>query len=141
MTIKRSIALICSICLIWPVLYGQTQDQLSDSSQLSVKQLQLLESMAVDSVDSDLAVPNVFTPNGDGVNDHFQVTTDGTNVYEFTVFTRTGTRIYHSISTSIFWDGKSIGGNELPQGIYYYVIEEEGDSEPFKNAGFMHLYR
>ena len=141
MTIKRSITFVCFCCLLVPVIFGQDQDQLSDTIRLSAKQLQMIESLASDSVDSELDVPNVFTPNGDEVNDYFEVTTDGVTVYDFTVFTRTGTRIYHSLSPRIFWDGRSIGGKELPEGIYYYVIEEEGGSEPFNSAGFMHLYR
>lgn len=141
MTIKRFIAFICVCNLLFPVLFGQNQVQSPDSARLSVEQLQMFESMALDSVDSELNIPNVFSPNGDDVNDYFEVTTDGTTAYEFTVFTRTGTRIYHSLSTRIFWDGKSIGGQELPEGIYYYVIEEIGDSEPFNSAGFMHLFR
>ena len=141
MTVKRSIAFICFCCLLVPVIFGQDRDQSADTIRLSAKQLQMIESLASDSVDSELDVPNVFTPNGDQVNDYFEVTTDGVTVYDFTVFTRTGTRIYHSLSPRIFWDGRSIGGKELPEGIYYYVIEEEGGSEPFNSAGFMHLYR
>ncbi|MEN8227867.1 MAG: gliding motility-associated C-terminal domain-containing protein [Bacteroidota bacterium] len=141
MTSKRSIAFVCFCCLLFPVVFGQDQDQLSDTVGLSANQLQMIESLASDSVDSELDVPNVFTPNGDKVNDYFEVTTDGVKVYDFTVFTRTGNRIYHSLSPRIFWDGKSIGGKDLPEGIYYYVIEEEGGSEPFKSAGFMHLFR
>ena len=123
------------------MLLGQNQVQIRDTTHLSIEQLQLFESMAIDSVDGELNVPNVFSPNGDDMNDYFEVTTDGTTAYEFSIFTRTGTRIYHSLSTSIFWDGKSIGGQELPEGIYYYVIEEVGDPDPIKNAGFMHLFR
>lgn len=141
MTIKRSIAFICCCCLLVPVIFGQDRDQSADTIHHSAKQLQMIESLASDSVDSELDVPNVFTPNGDEVNDYFEVATDGVTVYEFTVFTRTGTQIYHSLSPSIFWDGRSIGGKELPEGIYYYVIEEEGGSDPFNSAGFMHLYR
>jgi gliding motility-associated-like protein len=109
--------------------------------QLSESQLHRIEALAADSAGSELNIPNVFTPNGDGTNDHFEVTTDGTTVYEFSVFTRTGTRIYHSRSPRIFWDGNSLDGSELKDGIYYYVIEEEGGISPFEAAGFMYLFR
>ena len=105
MTIKRFIAFICLCCLLIPVLLGQTQDQLTDTTHLSAEQLQMFESLAADSVSGELDVPNVFTPNGDDVNDYFEVTTDGITTYEFTVFTRTGTRIFHSLSTRIFGTG------------------------------------
>jgi gliding motility-associated-like protein len=97
--------------------------------------------MAPDSAGDVLEIPNVFTPNGDGTNDYFEVDTDGTTVYEFTIFTRAGTRIYHSESPRIFWDGSSLDGKELKEGIYYYVIEEQGGTSPFDKAGFIYLFR
>ncbi len=141
MTNKRLITIYCFSCLLFTMLCGQQQETLYDSISLSEQQLHMFESLAADSAGSELLVPNVFTPNGDGVNDYFEVTTDGTTVYEFTIFTRSGTRIYHSVSPRIFWDGKSLGGRELSEGIYYYVIEEEGGPEPFEKAGFMQLFR
>lgn len=141
MTFKRIFILTSFCCTLVPAVFGQQPDQFPDSAGLTVEQLQLFQNLVADSTDIMLDVPNVFTPNGDDVNDYFEVTTDGIKVYELTVFTRTGTRIFHSLSTRIFWDGKSIGGEELPEGVYYYVIEQEGGSEPFTRAGFMHLFR
>jgi len=141
MTIKRITALLCFTCLLFGVLSGQQVDPAPDSTSLTAEQLHLIEMMAADTVDSELDVPNVFSPNGDGNNDYFEVTTNGITVYEFTVFTRSGSRVYHSLSPRIFWDGKSVGGEELSEGVYYYVIEEEGNSEPFEKAGFIHLFR
>ena len=141
MTITRSITIICLCSLLLPRLVGQEQTPSEDVVQLSESQLLRIESIAIDSVGDVLEIPNVFSPNGDQVNDYFEVTTDGVNVYEFTVFTRAGTRIYHSLSPRIFWDGNSLDGKELKEGIYYYVIEEQGGSNPFDKAGFMYLFR
>ncbi len=141
MTSTRSIAIICLCFLLLPRLAGQQEDSSGDILQLSDSQLLELEAMAPDSAGDVLEIPNVFTPNGDQVNDFFEVDTDGTTVYEFSVFTRTGTRIYHSQSPRIFWDGNSLDGKELKEGIYYYVIEEHGGSSPFDKAGFMYLFR
>jgi len=141
MTISRSIAIIFLCCLLLPRLAGQEGDPSADVLQLSESQLHKIEAMAVDSAGEKLEIPNVFTPNGDGTNDYFEVTTDGATVYQFSVFTRTGTRIYHSKSPRIFWDGNSLDGAELKDGIYYYVIEEEGGTSPFETAGFMYLFR
>jgi gliding motility-associated-like protein len=141
MTITRSIAIICLSILLFPRLAGQQVDSSSDTVTLSDPQSLIIESVLYDSITGELEVPNVFTPNGDQVNDYFEVSTDGTTVYEFSVFTRTGTRIYHSLSPRIFWDGNSLDGIQLKEGVYYYVIEEEGGSDPFEKAGFMHLFR
>lgn len=141
MTITRFIAVICLCSLLLPLLEGQEQGPSGNVTQLSDSQLIKFEAMAIDSVGDELNVPNVFTPNGDQVNDYFEVTTDGINIYEFSVFTRTGTRIFHSLSPRIFWDGNSLDGKELKNGIYYYVIEEQGGSSPFETTGFMYLFR
>lgn len=131
MTISRTIAIICLSIMLLPHLAGQQQDSIVIQSEV----------MEVAAPGDELEVPNVFTPNGDQLNDYFEVETDGTTVYELSIFTRTGTRIYHSKSPRIFWDGNSLEGKELKTGIYYYVIEEEGGSNPFESAGFMYLYR
>ncbi len=141
MTITRSIAIICLCFLLLPKLAGQQEDSSGDILQLSDSQLLEIEAMAPDSAGDVLDIPNVFTPNGDQVNDYFEVETDGTTVYEFSVFTRTGTRIYHSQSPRILWDGSSLDGKELKEGIYYYIIEEQGGTTPFDKTGFMYLFR
>ena len=141
MTIKRSIVSICFSFLLFAVLTGQQSESPIDTTALSAEQLQQFETMAADTSGSELSIPNVFSPNGDGQNDYIDVETNGVTVYEFTVFTRSGSRIYHSLSPRIFWDGNSIGGQELSEGVYYYVIEEQGDEEPYEKAGFIHLFR
>jgi len=98
------------------------------------------DTLAADSLDTELVIPNVFTPNDDEINDHFEVETDGVTVYEFTVFTRTGTRVFRSTSPRIFWDGRTNSGIPLKEGIYYYVIEAEGNPATEK-SGFLYLYR
>ena len=141
MTVSRFIALICFISLMLPRLAAQEGKPSAEQLQLSESQLNRIEALAADSAGSELNVPNVFTPNGDGTNDYFEVTTDGSTVYEFSIYTRTGTRIYHSKSPRIFWDGNSLDGAELKNGIYYFVIEEEGGVSPFETAGFVYLFR
>ena len=140
MTIHRLIVSICLPLALISVLSGQQQD-FPDSLSWNSGQLKLIQSMAADSSAGELMVPNVFTPNGDQLNDFFEVPTDGSTVYELTIFTRTGTRIYHSRSPRIYWDGKSLEGKELPVGVYYYVIEEVDSSPAEGKAGFMHLFR
>jgi gliding motility-associated-like protein len=141
MTLFRSIAIIYFCFLLLPRVSGQQQLPSPGSLQLTQDELQMLASMAADTAGGKLNIPNVFTPNGDGINDYFEVETDGVTVYEFSIFTRTGTRIFYSISPRIYWDGKSDAGLELKEGVYYYVVDETGDSHPFKKAGFIHLFR
>ena len=86
-------------------------------------------------------IPNFFTPNEDGVNDYFEVETPVGKTYEFTVFTRTGTRVHVSDSPRVFWDGRTPGGQEVPEGIYYYVIRLSENRNQKGLCGFIYLYR
>ena len=88
MTTKRSLTLTCIIGLLLILVVQGSYGQLPDSVQAAFDLIHAQGSLAADSTSGELSVPNVFTPNGDAVNDYFQVTTDGTTEYEFSVFTR-----------------------------------------------------
>jgi gliding motility-associated-like protein len=71
----------------------------------------------------ELTVPNAFTPNGDGINDQWNIV--GLSAYQQAVvdiFDRNGQKVYHSIGYGIPWDG-TYKGKEVPFGVYYYVID------------------
>ncbi|MFC2096300.1 gliding motility-associated C-terminal domain-containing protein [Bacteroidota bacterium] len=86
-----------------------------------------------------IRVPNVFTPNGDGVNDLFVVRANGVVPLEISIYSRTGTLVYNNRSPIIVWDGRNSSGSELSQGIYYYVLKSDDPAVPTQN-GFFHLY-
>ena len=84
--------------------------------------------------DFKFVIPNAFSPNGDGINDYFEIL--GIEYYEgnsITIINRWGNKVYeaknYGISTTPrFWDGKAntgvrIGDGELPTGTYYYILE------------------
>jgi gliding motility-associated-like protein len=69
-----------------------------------------------------LQPPNVFTPNGDGYNDQWEI--PGLKQYSHCVvdiFNRYGQVVFHSTGYSKPWDGK-IKGRAVPGGTYYFVI-------------------
>lgn len=85
-------------------------------------------------------IPNVFTPNGDGVNDDFIIPSSGTARFDIRIFSRSGGLIYKAESSIIRWDGKNTMGTDMPEGIYYYVVEDLwGLYESAK--GFVYLFR
>lgn len=88
-----------------------------------------------------LEVPNVFTPNNDGYNDVFTVKTNGLNSYLFSVYTRSGTLVYRSEAATITWDGRSLSGHEMKNGIYYFTIRQTGGDIADERKGFVHLFR
>lgn len=77
---------------------------------------------------TDLTFPNVFTPNGDGVNDVFGPKTDKLlgPCAQLSVFNRYGHRIFESLGNDITWDGRSIDGERITQGVYFYVFTVNG---------------
>ncbi len=66
------------------------------------------------------AVPNVFTPNGDGTNDIFNINEVNVNSMQMKVFNRWGQMIFLSTNLANGWDGKFDG---VPQPIETYVYE------------------
>jgi gliding motility-associated-like protein len=100
---------------------------------------------------SFVAVPNVFTPNGDGTNDVFAVKFWSMQSIKISIFNRWGKRIhfwegddiqgFEGTYTETVWDGR-LGGRYASPGVYYYVVEGRGrDDEIRKAHGFFHLFR
>ncbi len=87
----------------------------------------------------DITIPNTFTPNGDGVNDRWDIKNlkDYQNCF-VQVFNRWGTEVYHSTGYATPWDG-TLNGKRLPIGTYYYVINLNNNTSPL--AGFVLMIR
>ena len=69
--------------------------------------------------------PNVITPNGDGLNDVFEV--GGLNLYrnsQIEIFDRWGNRVYESNDYTNDWDG-----DDLPEGTYYFVLKVDDPNQ------------
>lgn len=71
-------------------------------------------------------VPNAFTPNGDNINDRFEVKhAENCQVVEFNmkIFDRWGRLIYesHSMEKDYAWDGTA-EGKEVMQGVYMWTV-------------------
>lgn len=68
------------------------------------------------------SIPNTFTPNGDGINDKWEIKyLDSYRDCTVDVFNRFGQHVYHSVGYNSAWNG-TFNGNPLPFGTYYYVI-------------------
>jgi gliding motility-associated-like protein len=100
------------------------------------------------------SIPNVFTPNNDGMNDFFTIKEIETNVksiksFQITILSRWGNKVYKFSGNPKEWEGwngKINGdGKYADEGVYFYVIEAVGwDGRRYKGGvykGFLHLYR
>jgi gliding motility-associated-like protein len=73
-------------------------------------------------IPTDTLFPNVFSPNGDGINDVFNVTVPKSESYHLLVFDRWGKQLFASHNPDDKWDGKS-NGADVPDGVYFYIIQ------------------
>lgn len=71
-----------------------------------------------------IGVPNIFTPNNDGVNDvlKMELSPSMSEIYHFRIFNRWGALVFESENHLEGWDG-TYKGKELPNGVYIYFLE------------------
>jgi len=80
-----------------------------------------------------LVFPNTFTPNGDGINDTWVVKfVEYFPKCTIDIFNRAGAKMFSSVGYKQEWDGK-VGGNPVPAGTYYYVINLK-DNSPIRSG-------
>lgn len=85
--------------------------------------------------ESQLRVPNVFTPNGDGKNDEFRVMYRSIREFHCWVYNRWGKLVYEWTDPAKGWDG-TINGRPAAEGAYFYVIRALG-TDAKKDAGYI----
>lgn len=89
---------------------------------------------------SELFIPEVFTPNGDGKNDLFVIKGLNGRKAKLTVFNRWGNKVYENNEYDNTWNGFAnaagiiVGNNKLPQATYYYIIEFQDKDKEVKTG-------
>jgi len=91
-------------------------------------------------VNDQLEIPNVFSPDDDGINDIFIVKSGGATKLNLRIYTRNGDLIHEKIGQVVYWDGKLASGNYANPGVYYYVVKSQGPQDIVRK-GFFHLFR
>ncbi len=102
--------------------------------------------------DSSLDIPNVFTPNEDGINDKFMVAKTSLRYISISIFSRNGIKVYDFYGEGQIlkewdgWDGHVRNSSaKASPGVYFYIIKAQGwddiryDSKEYR--GFVYLYR
>lgn len=86
----------------------------------------------------DISIPNVFTPNDDGINDAFDIGGPClAQKYLLRIYDRWGIQLFTSEEKNLSWDGRTTSGQPAPDGVYYYILTLDEKSY----AGFLQLIR
>jgi gliding motility-associated-like protein len=105
---------------------------------------------AIDSVvidvnlhDSITILPNVFTPNNDGINDCLSLEKVGNfKSVHLTIFNRWGNIVYETNHSNACWDGTNKTNLPVDEGVYYFVLTGVSScNNPVKQTGTLHLIR
>jgi gliding motility-associated-like protein len=106
---------------------------------------------------SSLDIPNVFTPDGDGLNDYFVVASESLRHLNVQIFSRSGLKVYsfdgegESLRNWKGWDGNiNNSSRKATPGVYFYIIMAYGWDDVLYSGkygngkdtrGFVYLYR
>ena len=95
---------------------------------------------------AQIIIPNGFSPDGDGVNDTWEIQgLNGSIAYRLSVFNRWETKVYETTQYNNDWEGTSnvssfiSSGNNLPEGTYFYLLEFNDGQPPL--TGFVYIKR
>ena len=84
-------------------------------------------------------IPNIFSPNGDGIHDRWEISyLESYPGCTVEIYNRYGQLIYHSVGYSKPWDG-TINGKHAPIGTYYYIVDPKNGRK--KVAGYVDIIR
>ncbi|MBJ6111056.1 gliding motility-associated C-terminal domain-containing protein [Hymenobacter sp. BT523] len=81
----------------------------------------------------DLQVPNIITPNGDGQNDFFRISSVNSTTSKLEIFNRWGRKVYEQSNYANNW-----GGDNQPAGVYYYLLT---DNKGVQTKGWVEVVR
>jgi gliding motility-associated-like protein len=88
-----------------------------------------------------IVIPNVFTPNGDGKNDVFNIEASGMVVFQLEIYNRWGALLFESESPSVKWDGRTMSGADASDGTYFYILTAKSDTKDYSQHGCVTLLR
>ncbi len=103
------------------------------------------DTVSLNLIDCDFFAPNVFTPNGDGVNDKFEIIIKEIRNFNLVVYNRWGQVLFRSNSLENQWDG-TYKGQDCAEGAYFWVAEYDrvsnfGHVSSFRQQGSLTLMR
>jgi len=93
-------------------------------------------------VPTTILIPNIFSPNGDGINDEFFIFNTGLSTLTCDIFNRWGQRMFTLNAPQQVWDGKTPGGEQASEGTYFYILKAVGiDGKTYEREGPLTLVK
>lgn len=77
-------------------------------------------------VEGMVEIPNIISPNGDGVNDYLSFNSYGAEALSCSIYNRWGTLIYQLNHINDRWNGNTVTGENAPEGVYFYLLNVTG---------------
>lgn len=93
-----------------------------------------LDDFTLEKIPSEYSIPNVFTPNNDGINDFFELNIVNIPDWELVILNRWGNTVNILNSSNDKWDG-----NSFSDGVYFYIFSSE--NLEINEHGFFQLIR
>jgi len=114
---------------------------------LTIGDCDITDSIDVQIINPNLGVvnmPDIFTPNGDNINDFYKVVNPPalTESFNIKIYNRWGFKVYESSDSNFNWDGE-YSSIPIPDGVYFYVVDYDMPcfaSNKVEN-GFFHVVR
>ena len=81
------------------------------------------DTVTLHEISCNIFIPNVYTPNADGVNDNFEIV--GIEYFpdnELLIFNRWGKELLQFKGYKNEWDGRDASGDRVADGVYYYLL-------------------
>lgn len=121
---------LAETCYLSPCVYDFTSENVivgcfsMSVADFNRNQTGLVDSVCIDIYDCfNYTLPNVFTPNGDQVNDFFEPIPPYTGAYQvdMRIFDRWGRMVFKTDDPRILWDGTDMNSHKMcSDGVYYY---------------------
>ncbi|MFN8116971.1 MAG: gliding motility-associated C-terminal domain-containing protein [Bacteroidia bacterium] len=128
----------CSSTVVSPTL---TTNYIVVASNSIYCKVQDTVTVIVDVNCGDFFIPNVFSPNGDGLNDMINVHGRCISTFNLQIFNRWGEKVFETSTLSESWDG-TFRGQKLDTGVFVYKAEGVSiDGQEFKLKGNITLLR
>ncbi len=105
-------------------------------SSIASKKFEVLSTSKIENI------PNIFTPNNDGINDQFVFNYENIQSIELVIFDKTGNQIFTTTNIEEGWDGNNQFGEPAKEDNYIYIINARGkDGKTFEEKGVLKLAR